>query len=549
MSGDLYIGIDVGTSSVRAALFQNNGTLIAKHVSKIEIHNPQPDYYEQSTENIWSAVVSSVKEILCLSKATVEDVKGIGFDSTCSMVVLDPNGQPLTVSPSGKPDWNVIMWMDHRANEQAERISQTKHDVLKYLGGTMFVEMQPPKLLWIKENLPNTWHQAGYFFDLPDFLTWRATGHDSRSLCSVTCKWTYQASENNAGSWNHQFFNLIGLEELAEKDFVKIGKEVKHPGDNVCCSGLSVKAAAELGLCPGTAVATSIIDAHAGTIGSLNCKPRKVAAPPLLNRLVLISGTSNCHMMFSSSAKFVPGVWGPYYSAMLPHLWSAEGGQSAAGDLLDHIVNNHTAFPVVKEKAQERHVHVFTVLNEALEDLREQAQLSSIALLTSKLHMWPDFHGNRSPLADPMLRGMISGLKLSSSYKQLCLLYLATVQSIAYGTKHIIQELEKQGYDIKMVHMCGGLRHNSLLVQTFADVVGIPFVLPDMDESVLLGAAILGAVACGNFSSIQEAMDSMGGEGSVVMPNEKNSSFHDKKFRVFLKMVEDQKVYQSIMEC
>ncbi|XP_029642158.1 FGGY carbohydrate kinase domain-containing protein isoform X3 [Octopus sinensis] len=548
MYGDLYIGIDVGTGSVRAALFQNNGTLIAKHVSKISIHNPLPDYYEQSTENIWAAVICSVKGIMSSSQVKPKDVKGIGFDATCSLAVLDANGQPLTVSPSGKNEWNVIMWMDHRAKDQADRISETKHDVLKYLGGSMFLEMQTPKLLWLKENLSDTWQTAGSFYDLPDFLTWRATGHDSRSLCSVTCKWTYQSSENGQGNWNSQFFDLIGLQKLAENDFAKIGKEIKSPGENVCSTGLSVAAAAELGLSPGTTVATSIIDAHAGTLGSLNCKPRGMVSPPLLNRMSLISGTSNCHIVLSSSAKFVPGVWGPYYSSILPHLWSTEGGQSAAGDLLDHIVKNHAAFPAIKEKAEKRSVHSFSILNEALEDLRQQNKLSSVALLTLKLHMWPDFHGNRSPLADPTLRGMISGLRLSSSQKELCLHYLATVQALAYGTKHIIQELEKYGHNINVVHMCGGLRNNSLLVQTFADVVGIPFVLPDMDESVLLGAAILGAFASGNYSSIQEAMEAMGGEGSVVMPNKQDFSYHEKKYRVFLQMLDDQKAYQTIME-
>lgn len=548
MSGDLYIGIDVGTASVRAALFQNDGTLIAKHVNKISIHNPQPDYYEQSTENIWDAVVCTVKGIMSSSQVRPNDIKGIGFDSTCSLAVLDTNGQPLTVSHSGKNKWNIIMWMDHRAKDQAERISETKHDVLNYLGGSMFLEMQTPKLLWLKENLPDTWQRAGYFYDLPDFLTWRATGHDSRSLCSVTCKWTYRSSENSPGYWNRQFFDLIGLEKLAENDFAKIGKEVKSPGENVCSAGVSMKAAAELGVSPGTAVATSIIDAYAGTLGSINCKPRKMVAPQLLNRMSLISGTSNCHIVLSSSAKFVPGVWGPNYSAILPHLWTIEGGQSAAGDLLDHIVKNHGAFAAVKEKAEKRSVHTFTILNEALEDLRQQNKLSSVALLTSKLHMWPDFHGNRSPLADPTLRGMISGLRLSSSQKELCLLYLATVQALAYGTKHIVQELEKYGYNIDVVHICGGLRNNSLLVQTFADVVGVPFVLPDMDESVLLGAAILGAVACGNYPSIQEAMEAMGGEGSVVMPNKQDFSYHEKKYRVFLRMLDDQKAYQTIME-
>jgi len=117
------------------------------------------------------------------------------------------------MSETGAAERNVIVWMDHRAKSQAERINAQGHGVLDYVGGRISPEMQTPKLLWIKENLTERFDQAGQFFDLPDFLTWAATGSLTRSACTVTCKWTYLAHENR---WDDSYFRQIGLGELAD---------------------------------------------------------------------------------------------------------------------------------------------------------------------------------------------------------------------------------------------------------------------------------------------------------------------------------------------
>ena len=120
-----------------------------------------------------------------------DEVAGIGFDATCSLVVLGEGGAPLAVGPSGDPQRNIIVWMDHRAVDQAGASTPTGETVLDYVGGTISPEMETPKLLWLRENLPETFDAAWQFFDLADFLTWRATGSLARSICTVTCKWTY----------------------------------------------------------------------------------------------------------------------------------------------------------------------------------------------------------------------------------------------------------------------------------------------------------------------------------------------------------------------
>ena len=178
-----YIGIDVGTGSARAGIFSNNGEMKGSAAYEITMFRPQADFVEQSSNNIWESCCKAVKDAMSKAGLKPEQIKGIGFDATCSLVALDNDDKPVTVSPTGEDNQNIIVWMDHRAIEQANRINATKHKVLQYVGGIISPEMESPKLLWLKENLPQTWNRTTRFFDLPDYLVYRATGQDVRSLC------------------------------------------------------------------------------------------------------------------------------------------------------------------------------------------------------------------------------------------------------------------------------------------------------------------------------------------------------------------------------
>ncbi|XP_050978967.1 FGGY carbohydrate kinase domain-containing protein [Labeo rohita] len=539
-----YVGVDVGTASVRAALVTRDGHV--KHTAEepIDIWEPCADHYEQSSEDIWSKCCRTVKRVT--QDVDVASVRGIGFDATCSLVALDQNFQPVAVNGTGVGERNVVMWMDHRAAEQASRITATKHRVLQGVGGVMSPEMQPPKLLWLKENLRETcWKEAAHFFDLPDFLSWKATGSLCRSLCTVVCKWTYSPSDG----WDDTFWSAIGLEDLMENSYSRIGQQTCCPGTPVG-RGLTAEAAADLGLIPGTAVGASLIDAHAGGLGVMGADVTGHQLPcedrPVSSRMAVICGTSSCHMAVSTQPLFVPGVWGPYLSAMLPGLWLNEGGQSATGRLVEHVVKGHAAYRQLEEQAERSGKHVYSYLNAHLESM--SADAAQLEQLTTHLHIWPDFHGNRSPLADQTSRGAVVGLTLSQTLDDLALLYLATLQAVALGTRHIIDAMRAAGHDITTLFLCGGLSKNALFVQTHANTTGLPVVLPAEREAVLLGAAVIGACASSDCSSIQEAMRRMTRIGCVVRPNPDLESFYRRKYAVFLRLYDHQKECVALME-
>lgn len=550
MADRFYLGIDVGTGSARAGIFDDSGTRAGMGVEPIRMWRPREDFVEQSSEDIWRACGAAVREALGEAGLDGGTIRGIGVDATCSLVALDEDDAPVTVSPTGSDEQNVVVWMDHRAVAQAERITAGGHDVLRYVGGVISPEMQSPKLLWLKENLPDTWRRAARFLDLPDFLVYRATGVDVRSLCTTVCKWTYlghqEGSEGSVGRWDPGYFRSVGLGDLADEGFARIGRTVRPIGERAGL--LTRRAALELGLAPGIPVAVSIIDAHAGGVGLLGTA---VDGPmsdedELEERLALIGGTSSCHMAVSREPRFIPGVWGPYFAAMVPGLWLTEGGQSATGALLEHVVHSHARGSELLADADRRGISVFDLLNERLDVLAGNAPFP--AALTAELHVLPYFHGNRSPRADARLRGMVSGLKLTDSVDSLALVYLAAVQAIALGTRHILEEMNAQGYRIGMLVACGGDTKNPVFVREHADATGCRVALPREPEAVLLGSAMLGAVAAGDQPSVLAAMKAMSEADRVVEPGSGAvSAYHDRKYRVFHRMYEDQMAYRALM--
>lgn len=539
-TAEYVIGVDVGTGSARAGIFDLHGKMISTAVHPIKIFRPQPNHVEHSSQDIWTAVCSAVRGAVGSGGVNPQSVVGISFDATCSLVALDGENQPVTMSLGGDPSHNVIVWMDHRAEQQADEINRTRHRVLDYVGGTISPEQEIPKLKWVKENLPNTWQKAAKFLDLADYLVYEASGKDVRSLCTVVCKWTYLGHEGEHGSWDKSFFEEIDLNDLFLND--RAGKTIRPMGTRV--GSLSPQSANDLGLTENTVVGVGIIDAHAGGIGSLGMFAPGETAGEIEQTLALIGGTSSCHMAVAPEARFVEGVWGPYYGAMIPGMWLAEGGQSATGALLDHVIENHAYTAQLKADAATQGETVYTLLNRKVEQLKAGGGEEN---LTGNLHLLPDFLGNRSPRADSHSRGMISGLTLDSSFESLALLYYATIQAVAYGTRHIIESLNASGYEINRIHACGGGTKNGLWLQEHADITGCSIYVAKECESVLLGTSVLAAVAAEKYASIPEAMAAMSPQAEMIKPDFGKSNFHKAKYKVFKQMYEDQLEYRRIM--
>ncbi|KAI5122182.1 hypothetical protein M0805_007079 [Coniferiporia weirii] len=578
--GPLYVGIDVGTGSVRAALVSHSGAIVASATKETTTFRADDDHriFEQSTTNIWDAICTCVADVLAGKDGKRIDparVKGLGFDATCSLAVTDQQGNPVTVTKGdglgGIGDRNIILWADHRAEEEAKLINGTGSVVLDYVGGTMSLEMEIPKTLWLKKHMDHSLFSRCQFFDLPDFLTYRATGEITRSACSITCKCSYVPDRGGKGQagWQDSFFEQIGLEDFVKNNYAQLGpiKEGLEKGDrrtNTLTAGLPVeeglseKAAKELGLLKGTPVGSAVIDAYAGWVGTIAARYSSDEPIPTLetssHRLAPCAGTSTCFIVQSPEGVFVPGVWGPYKDAIFPGWWMNEGGQSSTGQLIDFMITTHPAYPQLLEIAKKENTSIHTVLANQLEKLRQEKGVETLTELTKHLHFYPDLHGNRSPIADPTMRGSIMGLTLDSSLQDLAHKFQLTLEAIALQTRHIVDTMNRSGHAITSLYMSGGQAKNVKLMQLFADVMNMPVVLPESTaDAVSRGSAMLARFAVETQKGVQkkdllwEIMVEMTPKGTLVTPSAsaREKKLLEAKYKIFLESIDIQKRWRT----
>jgi D-ribulokinase len=522
-----FIGVDVGTSSARAGVFDETGTLLATARNPITVWHEAGSVVEQSSSDIWAACTASVRAAMAEAAVPPSAVKGLGFDATCSLVVLDAAGSPLTVSGSGDIRRNVIVWMDHRAVGEARAVNETQDDVLRYVGGSISPEMEIPKLLWLKRHMPATFRAAGHFFDLADYLSFRATGSTARSICTLGCKWNFLAREQR---WSNSYFERIGLGDLASNNYARIGNEIVAAGTPLG-TGLAEDAARDFGLIAGTPVGASLIDAHAGGVGTIGGSRTPGEAVDVRRRLAYIMGTSACIMATTSEPRFVPGVWGPYYSGMIPGFWLNEGGQSAAGAAIDHLVRSHPAYDKAVETARADGKEILEFLERHILSCAEHP--GQAALLARDLHVFPEFIGNRSPFADPDSRAIVAGLDLDADIGSMEKLFVAGLCGLAYGLADVVDAFRAHGIDSDLMVIAGGAGRSALVRQIMADTTGLSVAVPETQEPVLLGGAMLGAVASGRYASIGEAMAAMSAIGGLSKPTAPAmADFHRTKRRI-----------------
>lgn len=550
MPSQFVIGIDVTARHARAGVFDLKGNLIAQAVSRpIPTHSPGPHIIEQCSTDIWKAVCGAVKTAVKQAEVPAGKISAIAFDAIGSLVAADSNDKPVSLSTrTDKNDLNVIVWNDLRAEKETALINKKNHEVLRYLGETMLPEHQIAKLLWIRKNLPKSWKNAARFFDLSDWLTYRATGRDVRSLCTGVTRWSYLAHEKTEEARRQgEFFNQIGLGDLLKHR--KLGESMEAIGE--CVGGLNYFSAHDLGLETGTPVAVSVVDSYAGALGllgNLNHGKDKGESPEKYNNVFcLLSGSNSCQLALSTKPRFVKGIPGPFFNTLLPNVWFHSTGQNGTGRLLESVITGHPAYSEILKESKAANVPVYEILNAKIKQLAEIQKLPHHCRLTKDIHILPYYLGNRSPHSDPHASGAVHGLTLHSDLHNYLRTYYGTIQAIAYETREIILNLNANGYKISQIHACGPDTRNPLWVQELADITGCEIIVTEETETILLGSAILAAVGSGYHKSLSAAMNAMKKPVRSIFPDKKTAAYHKLKFSVFREMYADQKKYAEMM--
>lgn len=492
MSRDLVLGIDAGTASVRAALFDLQGQPLGFHDQSYATSYPQPGWAEQRPEHWWNALVLAVQGCLRESGVDGGEVIGLAIDAPCDILLARQDGTPVTAS---------LMWMDLRAARQARELTETRDPVLRYCGGDVPAEWPLPKALWLKQHEPALWNADTYLVEQMSWLTWRLTGEWAVPLNSAAAKWHYRAtadSETPTG-WPVHLLRAVGLEELAEK----VPGRVLAMGEQA--GALTAEAARQLGLRAGIAVSMSGIDAHAGMVGM------NVLAP---GTLALITGTSTCQLVQTSEPVIDPGLWGPFENAVVSGEWTLEAGQASTGGTVRWLLDTlGGSLPAGGERY-------------ALADTSAAAVRPGAEGLTV-LDFW---QGSRTPIKDPRARGTIWGLTPAHTAGHLL---RAVYEGTAYGNRHILDKLGQLGVPTSSIVACGGGTRSALWLQILSDVAGVPISLTTVSDAVALGSAICAAVGAGAFADLRSAGQAMVHLSATVEPDASLRRVYDEGYALY----------------
>jgi ribulokinase len=380
--------------------------------------------------------------------------------------------------------------MDQRAYREAEEISATRDPSLRYVSGVVSPEWMLPKALWLKRHERQIYDRAERLVECTDWFMHRLTGEWALSLNNVTVKWNYAGPD---GGWSKPMLHRVGLDDLPGKwpvTVVPLGQGGAR---------LAAAAAEELGLRPGTPVAQGGIDAYLGMLGM-----GAVSA----GDLAMIIGSSTCHLAMAERALLGSGMLGCFPDAVAQGLYTLEGGQTSTGAILDWY-RRHFAGHEEAEAHRTGH-SVWEILD---------AKAAAVPPGCEGLVCLDYWQGNRCPRKDPRARGTLWGLTLSHGPGHV---YRSIYEATAFGTRHILEDVQHHGLAVRRVFAGGGGAKSRLWLQIHADVLGLPIHLPRESEACALGAALVAAVHTGHYADLNEAARAMVQIAAVIEPNQAN---------------------------
>lgn len=509
------LAIDVGTLSARAGVFDTAGTLLATRSAGFELMRPAEHQAVYRMDEIWAAIVTAVRGALAEVPGAAATIAGIAVDATSSTVFEASGARPLA------GDADVICWMDHRGEHEAEEIASTGDRYVDYVGGTVSPEMYLPKILWVKRHTPEAWGRVTAVRDLADEIAFRLTGTDRASTCALACKFPYLP--NDPEPWRRDLLARLGVADLIDRG------ALAHPPGRVgeVHGRVSAEASAALGLPAGVPVAVGLIDAEAGALGVLGC-----GFGDTMNRtLALIGGTSSCYMAWAADERRISGVWGPFKDAVFPGFWMHEAGQSFAGAALDAVLEQHPASPCRADGGKaSAELHA-----ETIRDILALLDAEGPAFVARR-HVVPDWLGNRAPLGDGSVRALVTGVGLEVTRRAFLEQYYATARALALQARHIREHLNGHGYAIDRVSLSGGHNKNPLMVRLYRDALGADLVISEAPEPVLLGTAMVAAVAAGLHADLFAALDAMAPRQTVHRADPTWAAAHDAAYAIYLKL-------------
>ena len=468
----VVIGVDGGTESLRVAVFDLHGAELAVASEAYATNFPAPGQAEQSPEDWWRALSKALPEAVRKSGVDKRAIRAIALDTTCCTVCfLDGNGAPV------RP---ALLWMDVRASDEAALLLATKDNALAVNNGgagPVSAEWMIPKALWVKRNQPAHFDRAATICEYQDYLNFRLTGELVASANNTGVRWHFR---HDAGGAPRSMLRTLGAEDLIEK----WPRTIVAPGEQV--GALSASAATVLDLPAGIPIVQGGADAFIAMAGLGVVRPGEIA---------LVTGSSHLQLAVTETPLSGQGIWGAYADVLRRGSAVVEGGQTSTGSAVNWFRRTFAA-------------------NAAYCELDNEAARAPIGCdgLLAQDH----FQGNRTPYTDAASRGAFIGLSLKHERGHM---FRALLESIAFGTRLVLDTMRERGVAVDDIALCGGVARSTLWTQLHADIIGRPIKVSSAACAPALGSAMFAAIGAGLMSDLDEAAACMVGRHHCVEPD------------------------------
>ncbi len=490
---ELLLGIDIGTSACKIAVFRKNGEVVATANGKYNVYYPKPGYAEQDPDEWWSAVCKATKE--CLWKGNVDpaDIAGIGVDGqSWSAIAIDRRGDVLARTP---------IWMDNRSAAVCERISEEigEEEIFKVSGNPLTAQYTTGKVLWYQKNRPEVYQQTDKILQSNAFIVYRLTGKVSQDICQ---SYGWHCFNMADGTWDDDMRKAMGIPE----EFL--------PEISPCHAVIGTvtrEAAEESGLIEGIPVVAGALDAACGTLGA-----GVIRNGDTQEQGGQAGGISICTDVYKADKRLILSHY------VVPGYWILQGGTTGGGGVMRWMEQEFGDYERVM--ADELGRSPLVQFNEIA---------GKVAPGSDGLVFLPYMSGERTPIWDPNAKGVFYGLDFS---KRKGHLIRAAMEGVAYSVRHNLETAEEAGASVEVLRSMGGSANSLLWTQMKSDITGKPIVVPESDTATTLGAVMLAGVGIGMYRDFQEAVDMTVTVKREHKPNPEVKEVYDRNYEIYLEL-------------
>ena len=477
------LGIDIGTSACKVAVFSEDGTVLASSNKPYKVMYPNPGWVEQDADEWWNAIINAIREVVADDQVNVSDIAGIGVDGQgWSAIPVDSNGNVLAHTP---------IWMDTRANDICTRVKQSiGEDAIFDIAGNDFLpSYTTPKMIWFKENYPEIFDKTALFLQSNSYIVFKLTGKYSQDLSQG---YGIHFFNMNTLSYDASLASEMGLSTNLVPDLYKCDEIV---------GTVTPEAAALTGLLPGTPVVAGGLDAACGTLGAgVYCDGQTQEQGGQAGGMSICINSALAHKKLILGTHVVPGKW------------LLQGGTVGGGGALRWF----------KEQFGE---------NMSFDSLTAEAE--KIPVGSDGVIFLPYMAGERSPIWNPDAKGVFYGLSFDKTRGHMI---RALLEGVAFSLSHNLLTAKEAGADVDVLSAMGGASNSVLWTQIKADVTGHTIEVPTSDTATTLGAAILAGIGSKVYSNYDEAINRTIVVTRVQKPNMENHEKYKKYMDLYLEL-------------